>query len=65
MWHNAKYFSSTFFLEFHAVSFQIFDKSGKEIKKMDYGRMINVSDLKRGIYYITINGSQIYEYEKK
>ena len=46
------------------VLFWIYDSNGKEIRKLDSGRMINTTELKKGLYYIIIYPN-IYEFDKK
>jgi hypothetical protein len=45
--------------------FNIYDEFGKEVRKPDYGRMINVTGLKKGLYYINVSGRDIYLFYKK
>lgn len=61
---NEIYATDNFIRFNNRVSFSIYDANGKEIRKLDIGRMINIADLKTGLYYIVVN-KDIYEFIKE
>lgn len=61
---NEIYAQNNFIRFDNRINFSINDSNGKEIRKVDNGRMINTADLKVGLYYIVVD-KDIYEFVKK